>query len=54
MKEYDDLKKELEKIDCLSKKMKNIIKNKKLNYDFYKLSYESKLEKQLDKLPKES
>ena len=33
--------------------MKNIIKNKRLNYDFYKLSYESRLEKQLDKLPKE-
>ena len=32
--------------------MKNIIKNDKLNFDFYKLSYESKLEKQLEKLPK--
>ena len=33
--------------------MKNIISKKKLNLDFYKLAYESKLEKQLAKLPKE-
>ncbi len=33
--------------------MKNIISKKKLNLDFYKLAFESTLEKQLSKLPKD-
>ena len=33
--------------------MKNTLLNQKLDLDFYKLSYESHLEKQLEKLPKE-
>ena len=33
--------------------MKNILSKQKLDLNFYKLSYESNLEKQLEKLPKE-
>ena len=33
--------------------MKNILSKENLELDFYKLSYESHLEKQLEKLPKE-
>ena len=33
--------------------MKNILSKQKLDLNFYKLSYESTLEKQLEKLPKE-
>ena len=32
--------------------MKNILKKDILNLDYYKIAYESKLEKQLAKLPK--